>query len=160
MENKVLKIFEKQKIEYILYRHKAVFSCEESKNIKQQMKGLHNKSLFLVEKKSGDFYLIILPCEKRMDFSLLSRKLSLPRMSFASEEQLNTVLGVHPGSVTPFGLFNAEKKQVTVVIDSAVTKEDFVSFHPCVNTSTVAIKTADFKTILSIYAKHFYILNL
>ena len=81
--------------------------------------------------------------DRKVDIKALDAKLGAARLSFASAERLWNVLGVRPGSVTPFALINDKDRKVQVILDAAMLKESLLNYHPLVNTRTTAIKPAD-----------------
>src|SRR5258708_35923507 len=56
---------------------------------------------------------------------------------------LYKVLGIRPGSVTPFALVNDRQHRVTVVLDRAMLDDDPLNYHPLENDRTTAIAPAD-----------------
>ena len=61
------------------------------------------------------------------------------RFSFGSAELMRELLGVEPGSVTPFAAINDTACRVTVVLDAAMMEHAVLNFHPLVNTGTTTI---------------------
>ena len=87
------------------YAHPPVFTVAESAALRGSLPGGHCKSLFLKDRKGG-LWLVVALEERRIDLKLLADSLGAPRFSFGSPELLREVLGVAPGSVTPFALAN------------------------------------------------------
>lgn len=104
--------------------------------------GAHCKSLFLRDRKGGLWLVVVLE-ERRLDLKALADLLAAPRFSFGSPELLAEVLGVTPGSVTPFALMNDRERRVRPVLDAEMLRRDPVNYHPLVNTATTAISAAD-----------------
>ena len=52
-------------------------------------------------------------------------------------------LDIYPGSVSVLGLMNDKENDVQLLIDRDVVKPDYIGCHPCVNTSSLKIRTAD-----------------
>lgn len=100
------------------YTHPPVFTVEEAKELRGVLPGGHCKSLFLKDKKAG-LWLVVALEECRVDLKKLSDALGAPRFSFGSAELLHEVLGVRPGSVTPFAAINDAAVRVTVVLERA-----------------------------------------
>src|ERR1051326_156099 len=101
------------------YDHPAVFTVEEAKALRGTLPGGHCKSLFLKDKKGG-LWLAVMLEERRTDLNRLAARLGAPRFSFGNAETLHAVLGVTPGSVTPFALANDRAQRVKVVLDKAM----------------------------------------
>lgn len=123
--------------------HPAVFTVEQAEKTRIDVKGPHAKNLFLKDRKSRRFYLAILPGNKRADMKDLGMKVT-GELKFASEQDLKEILGLTPGSVSPFGLINDKEHNVHVLIDKEVWDADFVSFHPNINTETLELTGVDF----------------
>jgi Ala-tRNA(Pro) deacylase len=104
--------------------------------------GGHCKSLFLKDKKGGLWFVVALE-ERRVDLKRLADALGAPRFSFGNAELLHEVLGVRPGSVTPFALVNDCERRVAIVIDRAMLGHDPLNYHPLENDRTTAISPAD-----------------
>jgi Ala-tRNA(Pro) deacylase len=142
MDRKLIEYFEKNGIEYEEFEHPAVFTVEESQELKKEIPGLHCKCLFLKTDKR-EFYLIGMPANKRLDIKGLRKKLRVRKLHFGSEEELFDKLGLKPGSVSIFGLVNNEKADVKFILDKEVFLSDKVGFHPNKNTSTLVLKHED-----------------
>lgn len=147
MEN-VIDFLDKNKIEYEIINHPAVYTVEEADKYIEGMDGVFSKTLFLAGKKNRKFYLVILSGDKKLDIKNLNT-LTEDKLKFASEENLKSKLGLIPGSVSLFGILNNKEKDVNVYIDEEVFKEEKIAFHPNVNTATLFIKTKDMKKILN-----------
>ena len=75
------------------------------------------------------------------DFSFtfhLSSILECP-LSFGSAERLQKYLGVEPGAVTLFAIFNDPDGKVELIVDAPLWSAESFQFHPLVNTSTLVI---------------------
>ena len=122
--------------------HKPVFTVEESKRERGDLPGGHCKSLFLRDKKERMFLVVALE-DRRIDLKKLSDVIGGARLSFGSADRLMRVLGVIPGSVTPFALINDLACAVDVVLDADMMKLDPLHYHPLSNDMTTAISPAD-----------------
>ncbi len=101
------------------------------------------KNLFLCNRQKTNFYLLMMPGDKPFKTKELSKQINAARLSFAPEEKMEELLDIHPGAVSVMGLMNDHENQVKLLIDEDVLKDEFVGCHPCVNTSTVKIRTVD-----------------
>lgn len=125
------------------YDHPAVFTVEEAKSLRGKLPGGHCKSLFLKDKK-GALWLAVMLEERRIDLKRLADRLGAARFSFGSAELLEAVLGVTPGSVTPFALINdREAHRVQPVLDEEMLRHDPLNYHPLINTKTTAVSPTD-----------------
>ena len=120
--------------------HRAVFTVEESRDLKTQWPGGHSKNLFLKDKK-GALYLAVALGETRVDLVALGKWLGAKgRLSFGSPELMTATLGVTPGAVTPFALINGSAQALAAaVLDTALLAHDPVWFHPLENTASTAV---------------------
>lgn len=148
-EQKVYEVLKRLGISYIRHEHSPVFTVEEAEKHWENISGAHCKNLFLRNKKGNRHYLVILESSKQADIKALTKKLGEDRLSFASGERLVRYLGLETGAVSPFGLINDSKKEVQVVIDQDLKKEERINFHPNVNTATVGVDFKDFEKFLA-----------
>ena len=124
------------------YTHLPVFTVAEAVALRGQLPGGHCKSLFLKDKKGGLWLLVALE-ERSVDLKRLAAQLSAPRFSFGNPDLLYEVLGVRPGSVTPFALANDREHRVRVVLDRGMLECAPLNYHPLENDRTTAIAPAD-----------------
>jgi Ala-tRNA(Pro) deacylase len=128
--------------------HQAVFTVEESESVTAHIPGAHTKNLFLKDKK-GRFYLVSAAKHARIDLKRLHEVIGATgRLSFGSSEQLLALLGVTPGSVCAFAVFNDRANAVTMVLDSDLVAAAIVNFHPLTNTMTTSIAPEDLITFM------------
>ena len=130
-------------IAYELYEHEAVFTVEQAHAAGIPHPELGAKNLFLRDDKHRAYYLVCLPDEKDVSLREAQGRLGSRRLSFASEKDLRSMLGLVPGSVTPLGALNDVEHRVEVVIDQELVDAGRVTVHPCDNTATVLLATAD-----------------
>lgn len=129
-------------VESTTHRHPAVFTVEESRLLRGQLPGGHCKSLFLKDKKD-QLWLVVALEDRPVDLKTLPKNIGAARLSFGKPELLGEVLGVEPGSVTPFALINDPTSRVRVVLDKAMLEYDLLNYHPLTNTATTAVAAAD-----------------
>jgi len=135
-------------IEYEKHDHPAVFSVKEAEQYDQGIDAGKSKNLFLRNRKGDKYYLLVAENISKVDLKKPQSFLNESRLSFASPDRLKEYLGLTPGSVSPFGLINDSSKSVKVLIDKNLLKFKKLGFHPNINTSTLVIKTDDFKKFL------------
>jgi Ala-tRNA(Pro) deacylase len=129
--------------------HEPVFRVGEGAEIKAQLAGGHTKNLFLKDAKDR-LWLISALGETRIDLKALPPRIGSARLSFGSPALLAEVLGVEPGSVTPFALMNDAARRVTLILDAALLRTDPVNFHPLTNTATTQVSKAGFLKFLDL----------
>lgn len=122
--------------------HPAVFTVEESRHWHHIIPGAHTRNLFLKD-KSGALVHVVALSDTPVDLKTLHRRLDTGRFSFGSADLLRAILGVEPGSVTPFALINDAGRKVRVVLDAKMMCEEEVNYHPLVNTMSTTITPAD-----------------
>ena len=122
--------------------HEAVFTVEQSSKLERTLPGGHTKNLFLKDKK-GALFLVVALGSARIDLKTLHKELGSDRLSFGKPELLMEVLGVAPGSVTPFALINDKARRVTVILDADMMRHERLNFHPLENTATTNIARDD-----------------
>ena len=122
--------------------HPPLFTVEQSRELRGTIPGGHTKNLFLKDKR-GAYYLIVADEDAAIDLKALHRRLGASgRFSFGSAAALQELLGVEPGSVTPFAAINDVGRKVTVVLDAPMLAHEVLNYHPLVNTMTTSIPPA------------------
>ena len=95
--------------------------------------------------KDGVIVLISAHADSELKLNQLHKLIGTRRLSFASGELMEELLGVTPGSVTGFALMNDKEQKVRFIVDAALMAFDTLNFHPLVNTGTTAISRDDFR---------------
>ena len=123
--------------------HAPLFTVEQSQALRGSIAGGHTKNLFVKDKKDKVF-LLVAPEDAAIELKSMHRLLGASgRFSFGSADLMRELLGVEPGSVTPFGAINDKDARVNVVLDAAMMKHEILNYHPLVNTMTTSIASAD-----------------
>ena len=161
MINKVTTYLDSLNIKYDLLRHEAVVTTEESRQIIHVDNCMSCKSLYVKDKKSDNFYMVVLPFDKRANMRYLASYVNCAKFEFATEDKLFADLQVHRGSVSPFAYLNEDvtKYSAPLLIDADVWNADKVKFHPCDNTATVVLSLTDFKLFLTAIGKKVIVVN-
>ena len=138
-----------------MLEHAAVYTVEESRRLKifETLDGQSCKNLFLRDKR-GEFFLLTLPADKRADLKLVAELLNLPRLSFASEAELEKILSLHTGAVTPLGIINDADKKVKLIIDADLQEKKLL-LHPNTNIATISLAFEDLIKII-LHTEHDY----
>lgn len=125
------------------HRHAPVFTVAQAKALRGELPGAHTKNLFLKDKKAA-LWLVVAMEDRQIELKELRRRIGSAPLSFAGADVLREVLGVEPGSVTPFALINDEQRRTTVVLDAEMmAAHRLLNFHPLTNTATTAIHPDD-----------------
>ena len=130
-------------IEYKRIDHEEASTMEVCAKIDEALKATICKNLFLCNRQETDFYLLMMPGDKKFKTKDLSKELEVARLSFANEEYMEKFLDITPGSVSVMGLMNDKEKRVRLVIDEDVLKGEEIGCHPCINTSSIKFSTKD-----------------
>ncbi|MEE8500063.1 MAG: prolyl-tRNA synthetase associated domain-containing protein [Kiloniellales bacterium] len=120
------------------FEHPPVYTVEQAKALRGELRGGHIKNLFLRNKK-GAMWLLTCLEDRDVDLKALGQALGAGRFSFGSAQRLVTYLGVLPGAVTPFGVINDTEGKVQMVLDKALLDCDPINAHPLVNDMTAAV---------------------
>lgn len=130
-------------IEYRRVDHEHADTIEACEQVEGLLECKICKNLFLTNRQQTDFYLLIMPGEKPFKTKLLSKQIGSARLSFASPEHMEKYLDITPGSVSILGLMNDKSGAVRLLVDRDLLKEEYFGCHPCINTSSLRLKTAD-----------------
>lgn len=131
-------------IPYRRVRHAPAASLDECASVSQRLGAVVCKNYFLTTKSKKHYCLCIVRPEARLRTADISKQVDSPRLTFAGEEELFSMLHERPGSVSPFGLIFDSAAPVRLLMDSALAKLTELAFHPCDNTETLALSTRDF----------------
>ena len=144
-EIRVYDFLDKLGVEYQRVDHEAAMTMEACEEIDRTLGDgtAICKNLFLCNRQETDFYLLLMPGDKPFKTKNLSAQIGSARLSFAKPEYMEKYLDITPGSVSVMGLMNDKENAVTLLVDEDVLKGEYVGCHPCVNTSSLKIKTTD-----------------
>ena len=129
---------------------------EGSENVYEALGIMRLKNLLLCNAQKTKFYLLVMPASVPFKSNVLSKQLGTPRFSFAPEENLKELLHVKPGSASILGLHNDKDGVVNLCIDERVLEQEYYGCHPCVNTTSLKIKTTDILEKFLEHTGHFY----
>lgn len=130
-------------VEYYRVDHEHADTIEACEEVEKILGCKICKNLFLTNRQQTEFYLLIMPGEKPFKTKLLSKQIGSARLSFASPEQMLQYLDITPGSVSVLGLMNDKEKKVRLLIDRDLSGQEAIGMHPCINTTSLRIRTAD-----------------
>ena len=123
--------------------HEPAMTMETCAAIDKTLGATICKNLLLCNRQSTVFYLLMIPGDKVFKTSELSKKIGSSRLSFAKPEHMEEFLDITPGSVSVLGLMNDRESRVNLLMDEDVLKGEYIGMHPCINTSSLKLKTAD-----------------
>ena len=130
----------------IAYRridHEAAMTMEACAAIDEALDATICKNLLLCNRQCTAFYLLMIPGNKTFKTSVLSKQIGSSRLSFADAQYMEQFLDITPGSVSVLGLMNDHEHHVQLLIDEDVLKGEFFGCHPCINTSSLRLRTSD-----------------
>ena len=138
-EKEFLTFMDANEFVYQLVDHPAVFTCEEAESHRPDVPAVSTKNLFLCDKKARRFFLAVTSCEKTVKLDTLAAQLGVAHLRFASEKNLERLLGVTRGSVTMMGLVKDNEHIVELWIDAEIWDSEYFLSHPLVNTATLIL---------------------
>ena len=118
-------------------------TMEDCKEVDAVLEATICKNLFLCNRQKTNFYLLMMPGDKVFKTKELSAQIGSARLSFAPEENMLEFLDIEPGAVSIMGLMNDKEHKVQLLVDEDVLAGEFTGCHPCVNTSSLKLRTAD-----------------
>ncbi|SHO54059.1 prolyl-tRNA synthetase associated domain-containing protein [Anaerocolumna xylanovorans] len=142
-EIRVYDLLEKLQIPFIRLDHDVTPTIEACHDIDKLLAINICKNLFLCNSQKTKFYLLLMPGDKKFKTAELGRQINSPRLSFAPAEYMEEHLDITPGSVSVLGLMNDRNNRVELLVDEDVLKEEYFGCHPCINTSSLKLKTSD-----------------
>ena len=142
-EIRVYDLLDQLGIEYVRTDHGHADTMEACNEIDAILDVLICKNLFLCNRQKTNFYLLMMPGDKPFKTKELSSQIDSARLSFASPEDMERLLDLTPGSVTIMGLMNDAENKVQLLVDEDVLKGTYIGCHPCINTSSLKLRTAD-----------------
>lgn len=142
-EVRVYDLLDRLKIEYWRVDHEPLETMEACQEVDQALEVDICKSLFLCNAQKTDFYLLLMPGDKKFKTKDLSKQIGSARLSFADADAMEKYMDLTPGSVSVMGLMNDKAHNVQLIIDKDLLQHDYMAFHPCINTSSIKISTED-----------------
>lgn len=142
-EIRVYTLLDSLGIEYERVDHERADTMEDCAEIDEALGVVMCKNLFLCNRQKTAFYLLMMPADKPFKTKELSAQIGSARLSFADAEQMERYLDITPGAVSVMGLMNDKENMVSLIVDRAVSECEYIGCHPCVNTSSLKIKTKD-----------------
>ena len=142
-EVRVYDFLDSLSIPYHRVDHEAAMTMEVCAEIDRVLEAPTCKNLFLCNRQQTVFYLLLMPGDKPFKTKDLSAQIGSSRLSFGTPEFMEKFLDITPGSLSVLGLMNDPDLEVNLLIDEDVTKEEYIGCHPCINTSSLRIRTED-----------------
>ena len=144
----VLALLNEEGIAYRLVEHQAIHTIDETEKSGLAQSSSIPKNLFLRDAKGTNHFLVSIEKDKSLNLKRLREQLGSTPLSFASVQRLERYLGLMPGAVTPFGLFNYTAEAIPLVLDEALQGNAQLGFHPIDNRATVFLRLGDLEQLL------------
>ena len=135
----LFQVLEENAIAYERFDHEPVFTTADVDRVIPDLPGAKTKNLFFRDQKGKRHFLVSMPDTKKVDIKGLAGALGTNRLRFGSPDRLDRYLGVKPGAVSFFSIFNDREGAVELIIDEELWEKGAFQFHPLVNTSTLVI---------------------
>lgn len=142
-EIRVYDLLDRLNMEYYRTDHGHADTMEACHEIDAVLDVLICKNLFLCNRQKTKFYLLMMPGDKPFKTKELSSQINSARLSFASAEAMEEYLDIQPGSVSIMGLMNDKENKVQLLVDEEVLEGEYLGCHPCVNTSSLKLRTKE-----------------
>lgn len=142
-EMRVYDFLDSLAVPYQRIDHEPAMTMEICRQIDEALGAPICKNLFLCNRQQTAFYLLMIPGDKVFKTKDLSAQIGSSRLSFAGAEHMEAYLDTAPGSVSILGLMNDHEHRVQLLIDQDVLKSAYIGCHPCINTSSLRIRTED-----------------
>lgn len=148
-------------ISYQRIDHLKIESMNECAKIAELLDAVICKNLFLWNAAKDQFYLLMLVGNKKFRSGEVAGQIGSTRLSFAPETYMKAYLDILPGAVSVMGLMNDKDNAVHLLVDADVLSQEYLGCHPCVNTSSLRLKTADvFETFLNAVHHDYSVVHL
>ena len=156
VEKRVYDILDRLGVAYWRMDHDPAATIADCERVDQTLGTSMCKNLFLCTRNLSQFYLLMLPGAKQFHTKDLTKQIGSSRLSFADAAHMEEFLSIRPGAVSCLGLLFDTKKRVELLIDRQLLEEPYIGCHPCVNTSSLRIATADLIDTILPYSGHGY----
>ena len=142
-EQRVYDLLEKLDVPFVYVDHPAAATMDDLGEADAVLGAAICKNLLLCNRQCSEFYLLMIPGDKPFKTKYLSKQIGSARLSFAAPEYMEQFLDITPGSLSVLGLMNDKDNAVQLLIDADLLDSETVGMHPCINTSSLALKTQD-----------------
>lgn len=131
-------------IPHRIFRHQTpVDSFEQAASDRDQRPEQVVRSI-LFQVRAEEFVMVLMAGREQVDWRSLRKLVGRSRLRMATEDEVLEVTGYRVGTVTPFGM----KRQVRVLIDPSVFREEEISIGSGVSNTAILLKSADLRRAL------------
>ncbi len=142
-EMRVYDLLDDLGIEYERVDHEAAMTMEACEEIDRVLQADICKNLFLCNRQKTEFYLLMILGDKKFKTKDITKQIGSARLSFGGPAEMERYLDITPGSVSVLGLMNDTENHVRLLVDEDLLKGEYFGCHPCVNTSSLRVRTRD-----------------
>lgn len=142
-EERCYALLDSLNVEYSRVDHDYADHIEDCHEIEKILCCEICKNLLLTNRQQTELYLLLMPGDKPFKTKILSKQIQTARLSFATAEQMLSALDITPGSVSVLGLMNDKDNRVHLLIDRDLMDKEYFGCHPCINSSSLKLKTSD-----------------
>lgn len=139
----VYDLLDELQIPYARVDHYAMMTIDDCHIVDEALNISVCKNLFLCNQQKTKFYLLMMPGDKKFVTKEVSKQIDSARLSFAKENYMEEYLNILPGAVSIMGLMNDKENHVQLLVDREVIEAEYIGCHPCVNTSSIRLRTQD-----------------
>lgn len=158
-KQEIIQLLNNALIQYEVVTHPAIYTVAEGAALELPHPEAIAKTLFLCDDKRENYFLVSLPMKKQIDLKSLRQKLHSRRLSFATDYDLERLLGLSAGAVSPFGALNDRERLVSVWIDGFY-QERLIAVPLNENTTTVWLYGAELMRVIEKHGTPVYWLEL
>ena len=143
-------------IEYSRIDHEPLMTMESCQQADAALDTKVCKNLLLCNRQKTNYYLLLMPADKKFKTKELSSQINSARLSFADGDDMERLLDITPGSLSVMGLINDTGNEVSLLIDEDVLEEEYIGCHPCINTSSIKLSVDDMINVFLPKTGHAY----
>lgn len=129
-------------IGYTALEHQPIMTMEEGEAIANQL-GIKACKNLLLANRQGEHFLLLLAGDKKLNAKAVARQIGSSHLSFATADELKEILSVEQGAVSILALMFDNGNRVRLLVDNYVASQEYIGCHPCVNTCSLKLKTAE-----------------
>lgn len=155
-EKEVYDFLDKNSISFKRIDHEPLMTMEACAEADKVLGAHVCKNLLLCNRQKTDFYLLMMPGDKKFKTKELSSQINSARLSFAEGDDMENLLNITPGSLSVMGLIFDKENKVRLLIDEDTLNSEYFGCHPCINTSCLKISVKDLTDVFLPAVGHEY----
>ncbi len=140
--DKILIFLEESKCKFKLSIHEPVRTSEEAAKVRGV--DIKTGAKAMVVKSKNDYYLLVLPANKNIDWKKVKKEVQIKEVRFATTEEAEQITGVQMGSDAPFGNILGLK----TFFDKELMENEYLNFNIGRRTHSVQLKSKDLVTLV------------